>query len=559
MPVEEVAGVSEVLEVAEDGSLVLDLPLPEGDAVYLSRPHRSMPDLAGAPGVAFARVMAGPDGRRMVPHYRAVDVVSDNRLLPQAEWTSTHRFAAGCEDPVVTAQLWYRRLPGDLVRERGWRISDVAMTEAKSSPGPELVERVDPPSTGNTVEVELTAAEFDDHHYSYAYNGQHPGPEIRAQIGDVLRVTLHNELDDPTTIHWHGYKVPYDMDGVTWMRDPIMPGETFVYEFPLVHAGTFWYHPHFDTSRQVDGGLYGLLIVEDPAEPASDADLVLVLDAVDEVAEEHGDHEEDDESASEDHAHGLGEIAKEWTVNGMEAPLELELRGGTSTRVRVLNASNVAFAQLTSPQLRQIGADQGLLAAPSTPESVLLVPGDRAEFEWLPSQEGFSLWTQPHSLNGGPSVGEPVELVRVRIVDPAPAREPLAYEWSNRTPTQDPGHTDVVYALSGSDRYAGWLINGEAFPDVTVREVGLGTAPIVEVRNVSPTAHPFHMHGLVFEVLSINGVAPETQLFEDNLNVGVRDVVRLRVLADNPGDWMTHCHILPHAEQGMLTVFRVTE
>ena len=561
MLLEEVAGSATVLEVGEDGTVVLDRALPAGDVTYLTRPHPRMPDLAGAPGVAFARVMAGPDGALMVPHFRAVDVVSDNRLLPQAQWTSAHRFAGVCEAPTVEARLWYRRLPGELVRERGWNVADVLMTEARAQKLPETIARTDPEPTGNTVEIELTAAPFDGDHYIYAYNGVHPGPEIRAQLGDTLRVTLHNELPDPTTIHWHGYKVPFAMDGVTWMTDPVMPGTTFVYEFPLVHAGTFWYHPHFDTARQVDGGLFGMLVVEDPAQPAAADDLVFVLDALDERHIEDGaeEHEEGEEEEEHGHDHGLGAIAQLWRVNGQPAPLEIDLAGGQTARVRILNASNVSYASLTGPQLRHIGSDQGLLPAPADPESILLGPADRAELEWLPGRDGFSLWTQPYSLNGGEALGEPVELVRVRISQPADPAQPLPFQWSGLTPTEDPGHTDIVYAFSGSDRYAGWRINGESFPDITVREVALGSVPIVEVRNVSPTLHPFHMHGVHFEVLSINGVPPRVQTIEDNFNLGVRDVVRLRVLADNPGDWMTHCHILPHAEDGMMTVFRVVE
>lgn len=554
LPVQEVVGEAVVIEGGDEP--VFDVPLPDGDVAYLIRAHARMPDFAGAPGAAFARVMAGPDGTRMVPHFRAVDVVSDNRLLPQAEWTSTHRFAASCEAPVVTASLWYRRLPGDLVRERRWEIRDVLMTQATSAGALATVEREDPEDTGNVVELELTAAPFDGDHYRYAYNGQHPGPEIRAQVGDTLRVTLHNELDDPTTIHWHGYKVPWAMDGVTWMLDPVAPGETFVYEFPLVHTGTFWYHPHFDTDRQVDGGLFGMLIVEDPAEPVADRDLVFVLDAVD----EHQDFEAPEEDpARGGHGHGHGAVAQRWFVNGVEAPLEVELDGGTNVRARFLNASNVSFAHLSSPQLRHIGSDQGLLPAAVMQESILLGPADRAELEWVVGEEGFSLWTMPYSLNGGATYGEPVELVRVSVANPAAAPTPLPFDWSGAEPTADPGRTDIIYAFSGSDRYDGWTINGESFPEVTVGEVQLGTAPIVEVRNLSPTEHPFHMHGVHFEVLSVNGVAPPMQRIEDNLNLAVRDVVRLRVAADNPGDWMVHCHILPHAHNGMMTVLRVRE
>ena len=132
---------------------------------------------------------------------------------------------------------------------------------------------------GEIISFELIAS-FHNHDTpygfvpGYAYNGITPGPTIRGKVGDTLQVTLTNELLTPTTIHWHGAHVPWEMDGATWNMDPVTPGETFVYSFPLTQAGTFWYHPHFDTDSQVDLGLYGMLIVEEEEEPQLDFDLM---------------------------------------------------------------------------------------------------------------------------------------------------------------------------------------------------------------------------------------------------------------------------------------------
>jgi FtsP/CotA-like multicopper oxidase with cupredoxin domain len=87
--------------------------------------------------------------------------------------------------------------------------------------------------------------------------------------------------------------------------------------------------------------------------------------------------------------------------------------------------------------------------------------------------------------------------------------------------------------------------------------VALDQLAVLDVRNLSPTEHPFHLHGMPFEVLSINGVAPSHQRLEDTLLLRIRDRARLLISADNPGDWMTHCHILPHAADGMMTMLRV--
>ena len=102
---------------------------------------------------------------------------------------------------------------------------------------------------------------------AWAYNGQMPGPEIRVREGDLVRITLHNELPVGTTIHWHGVNLPPEMDGPVGLNQAaVEPGEEFVYEFVAQPAGTRWYHSHADPTAQIALGLYGSLIVE-PREP----------------------------------------------------------------------------------------------------------------------------------------------------------------------------------------------------------------------------------------------------------------------------------------------------
>ena len=197
----------------------------------------------------------------------------------------------------------------------------------------------------------------------YAYNGQTPGPTLRAKLGDRLRVELENQLDEPTTIHWHGMSVPYDMDGVTWKREPIAPGASFAYEFPLTHAGTFWYHPHFNSKGQVDRGLYGVVIVEDPAEPEVE-DLVVVFDVWDEgePVPGGGSHGTSDAAMPPmSHTETPDLSRATWTTNSIVRPRAI-LEGGKAVRVRLLNAGSLGYVDLRWPSMRQIASDQGLSA-----------------------------------------------------------------------------------------------------------------------------------------------------------------------------------------------------
>ncbi|MEC8425001.1 MAG: multicopper oxidase family protein [Myxococcota bacterium] len=381
----------------------------------------------------------------------------------------------------------------------------------------------------------------------YAFNGLMPGPTIRAQVGNTVIVDVENELDVPTTIHWHGLDVPVEMDGVPWMRAPIAPGETHTYTYTVERGVTAWYHPHFDTVRQVDLGLYGAFVVEDPAEPRADRDLVVVLD---DWTEEQG------ASGYADAVHGAHGMEGWWTANGQVDPA-LPVVGGETLRMRLVNASNHGYLDLSLDQADLIARDQGLLAELETVDREVLGPGDRAELLVRPSVSDLALIDTPYSLNGGEALGEPEARLDLVVSEPAPSASDPAWSLSGARPTADPGRTDIAWTFQGSLHQDDWMISGERFPDVTIPEARLGQELIVEVRNLSAAEHPFHQHGPKFEVLSIDGVVPPSKRIEDTLNIPLYGTARLRFVPDRPGDWMSHCHVLPHADGGMMTVLRV--
>ncbi|MCA9545248.1 MAG: multicopper oxidase family protein [Myxococcales bacterium] len=417
---------------------------------------------------------------------------------------------------------------------------------AAAQPLPTLPEAPDEAPEAGVVHVALEAAALPDptHGYVYGFNGASPGPTLRARRGDTLVVELTNRLDTPTTLHWHGLHVPFAMDGVPWMVDPVAPGETFVYQFPLEQAGTYWYHPHFDTARQVDGGLFGAVIVEDPADPTP-PDQVWIAD----LPLEH-----DPSAARPEHGHGR--LSDAWWINGAPTPLTWAPPAGVVQRIRLINASSTGYLALPAlPGVRRIGGDQGLLAAPEAHGPWVLGPGDRADFEWRPVDP--AVWaSDPYSLNGGPRWGDPWPLVEVTPQGEIAPQPMIQWAFDEAAPSPD-GPADLLYVLSGSDRSGQWYINGERFPEVTIHELALGDQVVIEVRNLSPTHHPFHLHGHAFEVVSVDGVPPPHRRLEDTVDLGIGQTLRVRLNATNPGDWMAHCHILPHAEEGMMTVLRV--
>lgn len=177
---------------------------------------------------------------------------------------------------------------------------------------------------------------------AWAYNGRIPGPEIRVKEGDRVKIILQNQLNVPTTIHWHGLIVPTRMDGVPGVSmAEVKPGESFTYEFIAKPSGTFWYHPHFDSLNQISKGLYGAFIVEPKVSDAKvDRDYVLIMSewTIPSKKESQGAHSMEKMEVG---MVGMKE-ANYFTINGKSAPAipPLKVKKGERIRIRFINAGN---------------------------------------------------------------------------------------------------------------------------------------------------------------------------------------------------------------------------
>ncbi|MBL4799601.1 MAG: multicopper oxidase family protein [Oleispira sp.] len=240
------------------------------------------------------------------------------------------------------------------------------------------------------VEVELRAkvsqVEYQDGVAStvWSYNGIVPGPTIDAKVGDTLIVHFYNELPDTTTVYWHGLELPANMDGSMIAQKPVQPGGYFRYEFKLLRASTFWYHPHMRGNEQVELGLQGMLVVHDPAEDARldlpETEHLWVLDDV--LLDETGSMVEigfPDEPAARAEMQVNGREGNTLLVNGLVKP-SIEWTIGEPQRIRVVNTANTRFMRLSIPghTIYRIGGDAGLLEAPIELAEILQVeiPGD---------------------------------------------------------------------------------------------------------------------------------------------------------------------------------------
>ena len=394
------------------------------------------------------------------------------------------------------------------------------------------------------------------------YNGQVPGPRIEARAGDTLVVHFTNRLEEPTTIHWHGLRVPANMDGGPHSQPPIAPGATFEYRFVVPDAGTFWYHPHVHETAQMERGLYGPIVVRGEREPAADVEGVVVLDdlllGADGQIAPPGD-------LVEQHNGREGAVS---LVNG-RAGAELPMRAGQRQRWRIINAGSARFYRvaLLGHRFTIIGTDGGLIPTPRVVDELFLVPGDRLDVlvdGVAAAGASATLQNLPYARGHGAGITEALDLLRVRYTADAPVPR-LAPPGGGPAVAviQTAGVTPRTVTFSERiDRDAKrvvFMINERSFPDVPDIVTRVGATEVWDLVNTSEMDHPFHLHGFFFQVVSRNGLPEAAPTWEDMIQLRGEERVRIAFRVDNrPGHWMYHCHILEHVDNGMMATLQVT-
>jgi FtsP/CotA-like multicopper oxidase with cupredoxin domain len=354
-------------------------------------------------------------------------------------------------------------------------------------------------------------------------------------------------------LHWHGIRVPAEMDGTHLMQRPIEPGGSFEYRFAPPDAGTYWYHSHINEPEQMERGLYGALIVRGEGEPRLDAERVLVFDDL--LLGETG---------ALSHVEGFTQEGREGAVlliNGREHA-ELDMAAGQVERWRVVNAASARPIRLSigGSEFQILGSDGGLLPEPISATDVLLTPGERVDLAVGPFEEDASVAINSLPYSRGTSELEEVDRFGVvRVGAPAPSNVEIPTPLNEIEPLVDgpvEANRTVRLGANFSPQGVEWLINDERdHTDVPVR---VGELQVWDIVNETRMAHPFHLHGFFFQVLEENGVPAETIAWKDTVHVPGNGTVRIAwVPDDRPGRWMYHCHILGHHAGGMMATFDV--
>lgn len=409
----------------------------------------------------------------------------------------------------------------------------------------------------------------------WGYDGTVPGPVLRARQGDRLTRLFRNGLPQPSSVHWHGIRIENGMDGVVGMTQPAVdPGADFLYDFALPDAGTYWYHPHHRTSEQMARGLYGALIVEEAVSaPQVDRDEALLIDdwrLTDDaqIAEGFG--------TLHDRAHG-GRLGNWATVNGDGAwasPVAQHAR----LRLRLINTANARVFRL---ELRGMAgwvvALDGMPLTGLEPLSALtLAPAQRADVivdvtapdgqeALLVSGEGEANYVLAAFPVQGAARAARLDPPAPLPPNPVPALGDLATARRAMLQMEGGAMGGLRAAMLGGQMLdmrevaaqgKVWAFNGRAdMGDAPLIDARLGETVRIKMTNDTAWPHGMHLHGHHFrQILPDGSVGP----LRDTLLIDRAQTAEIAFVADNPGDWLLHCHMLEHSAGGMMTWLRVT-
>jgi len=411
------------------------------------------------------------------------------------------------------------------------------------------------------------------------YDGKVPGPTLRLKQGQPVRIIVENRLDQDTTVHWHGIRVPNAMDGVPGLtQPPIKPGESFAYEFTPPDAGTFWYHPHAHSLEQLGRGLAGALIVERAEQYPVDREILWMLGdwrlkPDGQIAGGFGNPME---------AGMSGRIGNAVTMNGA-LPTTEPVRAGERIRLRLVNSALARIMALRFEGHRPvIIAIDGQPCNPHAPEGGRLLIGPAMRIDVVLDMTGAPgrryrviddfydglAYTLVELAYDKTPAGKRALTGDIIALPPNPLPQPdLASAERHELALQGGMMSHMGAGMMGGmmdgTRAVTWSINGVSMtgdgeadmpPLVTLRR---GSSYRFTLRNETAWWHPMHLHGHSFLVMSRNGTPNPRREWSDTVLVPPKQSAEIAVVADNPGNWMLHCHVIDHQMSGLMTVLRV--
>ena len=405
----------------------------------------------------------------------------------------------------------------------------------------------------------------------WGYEGVAPGPEIRVVQGARMQGRLMNDLPDATSTHWHGIRIDNAMDGVAGLtQEAIAPGTSFDYDFVVPDAGTYWYHSHNRSFEQVARGLHGALIVEEPDPLDIDREEVLILD--DWLIDPDTAQIADSFGAMHDLSHA-GRLGNYITTNGtynLSKPVNRHER----LRLRLINASNARIFQLALDGLEGwiVALDGMPLAQPREVEGTfVLAPAQRidllvdvtaetggvghiVQFDRNESFSQVSFVVTGDSAKSRRAKPEPLPPNNHAMPQLAEARDlSLFMEGGAMGGMRGAMMGRRISSMRDMMRSGSfWAFNGSVggMDGAPLASFSLGETVRLKIANDTAFPHAMHLHGMHFHEIGPDGsLGP----FRDTTLLERGEVRDIAFVADNPGKWLLHCHMLSHAAAGMMT------
>lgn len=394
---------------------------------------------------------------------------------------------------------------------------------------------------------------------------------VRASVWDKLHIKAINSLPDPTTIHWHGIRVPLDQDGVPWIsQDPIQPWATYDYMFSVWDPWTYWFHSHIDTAKQVAKWLYGILIVEDERfANMYDQERVRALK----------DYRlEEDWSLNEDFVVGMdhtmwGRLWNTRTINNEILPV-YTAKAWDIVLLRLVNTSSARIYNLDLRQRKAkvVESDGWPIQTPYEPWVLQMGVGERYTLLVEIPDDAASLelvdiyYPEPSQLAVIDIEWNTIKTWQINTYTwDASVPDRRVLEWATPDFQVELGGMNV----SGWDKMlswwdSGWTINNKIHQEWDMMthtnplfSLQRNTLYTIRLNNNSQRDHPMHLHGDFFQVVWVNGRERPYAGRKDTVNVPAQWHTDIAIIPTNPWTWMFHCHINEHAEYGMMATLKI--
>lgn len=433
----------------------------------------------------------------------------------------------------------------------------------------------------------------------YGYNGQIPGPMFKVKQGSTVFVDFTNNLDMDTMVHWHGLRLENQYDGSPVTQEFIKPGESFLYKLTFPDDGMNMYHPHVRTDIQMELGLYGNILVEPRDENQNQVNHEVAI-MLDDILIENGEVD----TFSRDFVQRalMGRFGNTMFINGAQ-DYNLDVKEDEVVRFHLTNPANTRTFNFSieDHQLKLVGGDSGKYEKESWIDSVTIAPGEIYSIEVLFDKSGtFKIFhntpDKTYTL-GAINVSEDSRTNRnssafydlkenddiISNIEPykkyfskAPDYElELTIESSMMEKMDSNDVVESVHPIEWEDTMpmmnsmstnenTKWILrdtaSGKENLDVNYQ---MKVGDIKKIRffnnpeSAHPMQHPIHLHGQRFLITSENGITNDNLVWKDTVLVPAGDTVDVLVDVTNPGVWIMHCHILEHAESGMIVVVTV--